>query len=128
MRTVEHTTAFRYLRASWGIAVDVVGYFDSDEVPGALPVVDGLDVVLPAGLSVGERATAVARLRQHAAAIRWRTVVISGLRHNMCDVQDEGVGWALDRWLREQIDTAVPEPRIVWDTVGRRYREVGQDG
>lgn len=125
MRSAEHTTAFRCLRASWGIAVDVVGCFDGDEVAGALTVVDGLDVVLPAHLSVAERTAAVACLRQHAAAIRWRTVVISSLRHNDSDMQDEGVGWALDRWLREQVDTAVPEPRIIWDAVARRYREVG---
>lgn len=128
MRSAEHTTRFRHLQASWGIAVDVVGCFDSDEVPGALPVVDGLDVVLPAGLTDSERAPAVACLRRHAEAIRWRTVVVSSLRYNDCDMQDEGVGWALDRWLREQLDTAAPEPRIVWDAVARRYREVGQDG
>lgn len=128
MRSAEHTTRFRRLQASWGIAVDVVGCFDSDEVPGALPVADGLGVVLPEWLTVSDRAAAVACLRQHAAAIHWRTVVITSLRYNECDMQDEGVGWAVDRWLREQMDIAVPEPRIDWDAVARRYREVRQDG
>jgi hypothetical protein len=119
----DRSFAFRLIRASWGLAVDITARIEPGWVPGADPVSGGLWLALPrVGLA---QADEVEARRAVTARAGWLstpcTIVLQSVSYTPTDYQPEAVGWALEAWLAEETGQDDFHLHIKFDADANRY-------
>jgi hypothetical protein len=134
VRVGPRTYRFRFLRSSWGLAVDLTAVIvaGSSDVLGAPEVVDGvrLDLSSTAAI-VDDRAEVVAALARCAPALlsvlpQPITFVVEALEYAPTDYQPQAAYCAVLGWLRESLGLDLPMPEITFDEASRRYVVAGR--
>lgn len=123
--------SFRVIQASWGLAVDISGYFVRyfDFGGEVAPIAEGIYLaVIPSHLNDGERdwlrqgVEMMSTVLLRESSFREDTVlVVSDVSFNPCDFQPEALACAVRGLVGELLCIDVPRVTVVFNKEKNRY-------